>query len=112
MAQETSTIEGQLPALRRYGALLLGSKQAADDRIEVILNHLPPSGWRQLAADRTLFGLSHGIYPTREAGEAALEQLHQRHAHRSGWQTPWLRSTDDLKVLIRKVIQTTSSKNG
>ena len=54
MPQDIKMIEGQLPGLRRYGALLLGSKDAADDRIEAILNGLPSSAWRQIAADRTL----------------------------------------------------------
>ena len=54
MPRDTKMIERQLPDLRRYGALLLGSKGAADDRIEAILNGLPPMAWRQIAADRTL----------------------------------------------------------
>lgn len=54
MSEETNKIEKQLPDLRRYGALLLGSKAAADDRIELILENLPPSAWRSLADDRTL----------------------------------------------------------
>ncbi len=68
--------------------------------------------FRFMAADRTLFGLSQGVYPSREAGEAALEQLHQRHAHQQGWQTPWLRPTDGLKVLIRQITQTAPSNRG
>lgn len=54
MSQDLKTIERQLPGLRRYGALLLGSKPAADDRIERILKDLSSTAWRQLAEDRTL----------------------------------------------------------
>lgn len=61
MSQDMETIERQLPALRRYGALLMGSKQAADDRIELILKTMPSTAWRQLADDRTLlYEIFHG----------------------------------------------------
>ena len=37
-------LEFQLPALRRYGALLLGSKERADDHLESVLVDVSPSG--------------------------------------------------------------------
>jgi hypothetical protein len=68
MPQEIETIERQLPSLRRFGALLIGSKKAADDRIELILSNLPSTALSRLADDRTvLFEIFHGTCSSQAA---------------------------------------------
>lgn len=67
--------------------------------------------FRFRAADRTLYGLSLGIYPNREDGEDVRQAVHRQHAQQTGWQAPWLRPTDDLKALIRLMSESLTPHN-